>query len=82
MRAAVLSALERPGMPHRRRCVGTSFTSSNSTLAFSNRGSSYFSPVSALQPQFRHSMSLFLRLFDQNRLLETEVNEASLLDLI
>lgn len=48
MRAAVLMALERPGMPHSRRKVGCSFSSSNSTLAFSKRGSSYFRLVRAL----------------------------------
>ena len=50
-RAAMLSALERPGMPHIRRYVGASRASSNSTLAFSNRGSWYFSDVSDLRPQ-------------------------------
>ena len=34
--AAMLRALERPGMPHSSLYVGASATSSNSTLAFSN----------------------------------------------
>ena len=48
-RAAILSALERPGMPHSSRYVGRSATSSNSMLTFSKRSSSYLSDVSALQ---------------------------------
>ena len=45
----MLSALERPGMPHISRYVGASLASSNSTLAFSKRPSWYLSDVSELQ---------------------------------
>ena len=48
-RAAMLRALERPGMPHMRRYVGASLASSNSTLAFSKRSSWYLSDVSELR---------------------------------
>ena len=44
----MLSAFDLPGMPHSRRYVGASWTSSNSTLAFSNRLSSYFKDVREL----------------------------------
>eukprot|EP00965_Chrysotila_dentata_P236489 6201341-Pleurochrysis_carterae.AAC.3 len=42
-RRAMAMALERPGMPHSSRYVGASATSSNSTHAFSKRGSEYLS---------------------------------------
>ena len=48
-RAAILRALLRPGTPHSRRYVGAILRSSNSTLAFSKRSSSYFSVVRALR---------------------------------
>lgn len=46
-RTAVCS-LDPPGMPHNSLYVGASFSSSNSTLAFSTRPSSNFSPVMIL----------------------------------
>mmetsp|Transcript_4140 Transcript_4140/g.8870 ORF Transcript_4140/g.8870 Transcript_4140/m.8870 type:complete len:274 (-) Transcript_4140:936-1757(-) len=45
-RRAMAMALERPGMPHSSRYVGASATSSNSTHAFSKRGSEYLSVLS------------------------------------